>query len=363
MHALRCSSTNRSRRKSCQSCADSKVKCDLGRPCSKCKARGRECVYLYGHGAGSCPEETTSAQNAASTSSPESGTTSQTLPSTQQDASPDAAISLDGSSSSPSTLSNLTTSPDLLNGTSPASSFSLPAGVLDANATLGAFNPSSLISVPTAGSPSSGEKAYFTELVESEMYDNLFSDVFTSSFQKNPTVPGHHFNIDPTSILTYRLESTGIDQAIIDQVFGTHTASLAMYPNLSDPVFPSDPLESIPEQEIVEPPLPPPPVEQTVQVLQPEMPSVAEYYEFGKPLCPPPAGVNAYVAFQLWHSSRHMRGICLSSTCRHSFPSLDTLLWLKRRKRVARCIQTRSARQILSTESLLRYGTSSSLIW
>ncbi|KAH9839436.1 uncharacterized protein C8Q71DRAFT_856049 [Rhodofomes roseus] len=40
---------NRSRRKSCKACADSKVKCDLQQPCSKCQARGRECVYVSGH--------------------------------------------------------------------------------------------------------------------------------------------------------------------------------------------------------------------------------------------------------------------------------------------------------------------------
>ncbi|CAL1708033.1 unnamed protein product [Somion occarium] len=37
--------SHRSRRKSCQACADSKIKCDQQRPCSKCKTRGRECVY------------------------------------------------------------------------------------------------------------------------------------------------------------------------------------------------------------------------------------------------------------------------------------------------------------------------------
>ncbi|EMD37597.1 hypothetical protein CERSUDRAFT_114245 [Gelatoporia subvermispora B] len=38
----------RSRRKSCQACADSKIKCDLQRPCSKCVARKRECIYVTG---------------------------------------------------------------------------------------------------------------------------------------------------------------------------------------------------------------------------------------------------------------------------------------------------------------------------
>ena len=37
--------TYRSRRKSCQACADSKIKCDQQQPCSKCKARNRECIY------------------------------------------------------------------------------------------------------------------------------------------------------------------------------------------------------------------------------------------------------------------------------------------------------------------------------
>ncbi|KAG7439626.1 uncharacterized protein BT62DRAFT_976702 [Guyanagaster necrorhizus] len=38
--------TRRSRRKSCQACADSKIKCNLEKPCSKCVSRGRKCVYI-----------------------------------------------------------------------------------------------------------------------------------------------------------------------------------------------------------------------------------------------------------------------------------------------------------------------------
>ncbi|KAF8962958.1 fungal-specific transcription factor domain-containing protein [Flammula alnicola] len=40
------SNANRSRRKSCQACAESKVKCNLQQPCSKCEARGRECIFI-----------------------------------------------------------------------------------------------------------------------------------------------------------------------------------------------------------------------------------------------------------------------------------------------------------------------------
>ncbi|TFK33601.1 fungal-specific transcription factor domain-containing protein [Crucibulum laeve] len=40
------SNSNRSRRKSCQACAESKVKCNLQYPCSKCDARGKECIFI-----------------------------------------------------------------------------------------------------------------------------------------------------------------------------------------------------------------------------------------------------------------------------------------------------------------------------
>lgn len=63
-HSTSRRNSNRSRRKSCQvrsfsyyslvhklihtikACAESKVKCDLQLPCSKCTARGRECVFI-----------------------------------------------------------------------------------------------------------------------------------------------------------------------------------------------------------------------------------------------------------------------------------------------------------------------------
>jgi hypothetical protein len=43
---LRRLNQNKSRRKSCQACAESKVKCDLKQPCTKCTSRGKECVFI-----------------------------------------------------------------------------------------------------------------------------------------------------------------------------------------------------------------------------------------------------------------------------------------------------------------------------
>ncbi|KAF8499572.1 fungal-specific transcription factor domain-containing protein [Russula emetica] len=41
---------SRSRKRSCQACTSLKVKCDLRQPCSKCRARGRDCVYATEEG-------------------------------------------------------------------------------------------------------------------------------------------------------------------------------------------------------------------------------------------------------------------------------------------------------------------------
>jgi hypothetical protein len=43
---------SRSRKRSCQACTNLKVKCDLRQPCSKCRARGRECFYATEEGLG-----------------------------------------------------------------------------------------------------------------------------------------------------------------------------------------------------------------------------------------------------------------------------------------------------------------------
>ncbi|KAF8070356.1 fungal-specific transcription factor domain-containing protein [Lyophyllum atratum] len=45
-HKKSCSDpSSRTRRKSCASCMDSKIKCDRQYPCSKCASRGKECVF------------------------------------------------------------------------------------------------------------------------------------------------------------------------------------------------------------------------------------------------------------------------------------------------------------------------------
>ncbi|KAI8994091.1 fungal-specific transcription factor domain-containing protein [Trametes punicea] len=207
--------TNRSRRKSCQNCADSKVKCDLQRPCSRCKTRNRDCVYV----------------NFTSTVSEEGSQTQN-----------------EGSSSSGSSPRALLDSPsDMISSPLPLENFSIPSSArssleLPAEVPPYSANPShestshvaessayqSQPIVSAANAQALEERAYLSELFSSQMYDNLFSDLFTSSFQKNPTVPGQHFHRDPTAALTDRLESATVGTFRPD-VYYDAPAQLAIY--------------------------------------------------------------------------------------------------------------------------------------
>ncbi|KAJ7436488.1 hypothetical protein B0H11DRAFT_2110335 [Mycena galericulata] len=64
-------SANRSRRKSCEACAESKIKCNLQYPCSKCTSRGRKCVFQNDPAEARMKKRSKGSESAAA-SSPES---------------------------------------------------------------------------------------------------------------------------------------------------------------------------------------------------------------------------------------------------------------------------------------------------
>ncbi|OJT10734.1 hypothetical protein TRAPUB_12766 [Trametes pubescens] len=175
---------NRSRRKSCKSCADSKVKCDLQRPCSRCQAKNRDCVYV--NTSGTVPEEEPGVPSNASPDANQADSSAASSPRTQSEASAD----IHPYPSHPPSRSASTSS---LSSSHASTSYSSPA--------------SSRVVSYTA---SSSSKAYLSELVSSQMYDGLFADLFTSSFEKNPVVPGQYFHSDPTAMLSDRIDSAGI---------------------------------------------------------------------------------------------------------------------------------------------------------
>ncbi|KAI0768690.1 hypothetical protein BD413DRAFT_605182 [Trametes elegans] len=200
------STPNRSRRKSCQSCADSKVKCDLQRPCARCKARNRECIYTNPlpptrERESSVQEETSSDAPAAETSSSASPPSLPDIPSDIVSP-PQPAIPA---------ISNVASSSSLqLPAAGSSYSLETPCTMLATAATTPTYHPDP--SMPLHIRQPLDEHSYLSELFSSEMYDNLFSDLFTSSFHKNPAIPGHHFHQDPTTALTDRLESAAIGQ-------------------------------------------------------------------------------------------------------------------------------------------------------
>ncbi|KAJ7616001.1 hypothetical protein FB45DRAFT_1064171 [Roridomyces roridus] len=75
-------SINRSRRKSCEACAESKIKCNLQYPCAKCISRGRECIFQND------PEESRNGAKAASSSSSSRTSPQPTRPPTSAEAIP-----------------------------------------------------------------------------------------------------------------------------------------------------------------------------------------------------------------------------------------------------------------------------------
>ncbi|KAF7318468.1 hypothetical protein HMN09_00356000 [Mycena chlorophos] len=102
----------RSRRKSCEACAESKIKCNMQWPCSRCTHRGRHCVFLND------PEET---KAKAASRQPETPSSSPNTPPSER-----ASPPLSPSPSSPSSI--IPTSPSLSSSTgSSSSSPSIPA--------------------------------------------------------------------------------------------------------------------------------------------------------------------------------------------------------------------------------------------
>ena len=90
------------------------------------------------------------------------------------------------------------------------------------------YQTTAITPAPTNHTPE--ERAYLSELFSSQMYDNLFSDLFTSSFQKNPTIPGQHFHQDPAAVLTDRLESTALGPVQPQGVYFDSPVQLAIPP-------------------------------------------------------------------------------------------------------------------------------------
>ncbi|KAG7095224.1 hypothetical protein E1B28_005999 [Marasmius oreades] len=65
----------RSRQKSCQACADSKIKCDLVYPCSKCISRGKVCVFVNDPEVSRMKKFTTNSNRDSTTTAPNTGDT------------------------------------------------------------------------------------------------------------------------------------------------------------------------------------------------------------------------------------------------------------------------------------------------
>ncbi|KDR83171.1 hypothetical protein GALMADRAFT_239005 [Galerina marginata CBS 339.88] len=121
------SNVNRSRRKSCQACAESKVKCNLQQPCSKCSARGRECIFINDPEASRNKKSAKKAPRTALSIAPSEADFSESTTSLDSlgPSSPSSTFSF--GSHGPDTLSYLISSSHLANQLLPGTSFGMHA--------------------------------------------------------------------------------------------------------------------------------------------------------------------------------------------------------------------------------------------
>ena len=180
--------TNRSRRKSCKACAESKVKCDLQQPCTKCKARNRECIYVTPPNGVAAATGFSSMTSAASNQQSQQRTQDESANSSTGSSSP--ALTFDAPSSvayalipgsSLSTQNSTATSS--LSPPSDASSGDLPSiatptsifnsDPIDPNSAFERINYRPIL-----------DQSQLDNLTTNEMFDDLFSNVFTPNWQK-----------------------------------------------------------------------------------------------------------------------------------------------------------------------------------
>ncbi|EIN12067.1 hypothetical protein PUNSTDRAFT_119203 [Punctularia strigosozonata HHB-11173 SS5] len=155
-----------SRRKSCRACAESKTKCDLKEPCSRCSTRNRECVYP------------TPARKNSIRRSPDE----ESQPSAYARRAPDSSLGdyLLAQASSARTESD-THSSALL--TPPATEYT------------GTIWSSEVASVSQASAPSGAPHGVH---YQGNMFDDFFTNVFASNGQ-TPVAGPHEFH-DPNSL-------------------------------------------------------------------------------------------------------------------------------------------------------------------
>ncbi|KAI0776719.1 hypothetical protein BD413DRAFT_469088 [Trametes elegans] len=200
----------RSKKRSCQSCVKGKVKCDMQHPCVRCEARGYECVYPIALAPAS---EDTQTSPEPTSSTPVTGSP-EILAFQAQDHSV-------ASTSATSTTENSTNTSGV--------SVDILAGIL-------APSPTSHAATGSTSRRPVNEHTYLSELFSTEMFDDLFSGLFTSSFFKNPSVPGRHFHQDTAAILTDHTDSSG--RGISNPLGYDAPAQLAIYDApTSDPPF------------------------------------------------------------------------------------------------------------------------------
>ncbi|KAH9949016.1 hypothetical protein B0H21DRAFT_689061 [Amylocystis lapponica] len=224
-------SVPRSRRKSCQGCAESKVKCDLQQPCSKCKSRNRDCIYISGHSAATGTQSSHSRAATASSAPKQSNTSSVSEPSSSTtpfrsspeyvDAFPSGLEDKDGMNAALL---------EALHSNRLPMDFASPAPYATAQPVN--FFVDSLSTFSRIDRPDAHVQSPQNSLFSNELFDDLLGGLFTPSQQQTASSSGLHSGNDfssaapPNNRVPYNVDF-GLWHEVVDQ---------QMAPTVPDPL-------------------------------------------------------------------------------------------------------------------------------
>ncbi|KAH8833058.1 hypothetical protein DL96DRAFT_1705091 [Flagelloscypha sp. PMI_526] len=141
-------SPTKSKRKSCEACAESKIKCSLTFPCTKCCARGKECVFLNDPEKTRAKQARRRMQGSAYRSATNSSCPSPSSSSSSYPPSPSSSASGDSMLFTPDHCADVTPRPSIVASEAPAIGFDMsayPASAYSSSSYLEAPEPTSTL--------------------------------------------------------------------------------------------------------------------------------------------------------------------------------------------------------------------------
>ncbi|KAH9060341.1 fungal-specific transcription factor domain-containing protein [Lactarius deliciosus] len=217
---------SRSRKRSCQACTSLKVKCDLRQPCSKCRARGRDCLYLTEEGQGESTLGSSSLQQfpGASFSGPivsidasagfDPSLLGRSAPADFATAFPELSLIEETTNAFSRPLSEVNLASFMADAPAriPQSAMSLPTIDVDSNITTSSIRPAPNYAFSAFGASEVAGHSRALHGFSPTMFEPFFRDIFSSNFPHplSDGVPSRDMNLD-SGLMSDLMSSTYYD--------------------------------------------------------------------------------------------------------------------------------------------------------